>query len=501
VSVASPLQLRVVVDGPPTPAWQANALARLNASAACEVNEVRLAGSASRGTLLRLRTKLERATFRIGADPLAPVHVVARRPEQDTQPDVIVWLAESAAPDEQENGVLWLRHGAAAGTAEEAFSRAVIVGAPCMESDLLLRTADGARVTATTVSGVRAYSAVLSYTMALWKLAALVPRAVADLPGNHLPAAEPGPHLRSASGAALLARALVSSARALSTRLFFRRPWSIVVRERTPSPTAWTDNARLVRWGEARMHADPFLFEHAGVHHLFCEEVPRESSRGVISHTELRLDGAPAKPPRRVLSAEYHMSYPFVFAHRGEIYMIPETSAARRVELYRATEFPRAWEREASLLEEIDAADATLLEHDGRLWLFATVAAPNASSLEELHLFSSEELAGPWRAHPCNPVVSDVRCARPAGAIQRRGARLIRPAQDCSHRYGWAMSLREIDVLSERAYAEHEIERIEPADVRGARATHTYTLDSRFEAVDLRQRRLRARFPSRKPSL
>jgi hypothetical protein len=71
----------------------------------------------------------------------------------------------------------------------------------------------------------------------------------------------------------------------------------------------------------------------------------------------------------------------------------------------------------------------------------------------------------------------------------------VRPGQDGSHRYGWAVSLREIDVLSVTAYAEHEIERIEPGDVRGARATHAYDADSRFEAIDLRRRRLRLRPP------
>ena len=241
------------------------------------------------------------------------------------------------------------------------------------------------------------------------------------------------------------------------------------------------------------MYADPFLFEHDGRHHLFCEEIPHDGPRGVISHTELRLDGAPADPPKRVLQAPYHLSYPFVFAHQDDVFMIPETSAARRVELYRAVAFPHEWEREAVLIEDIDAADATILLHDGRLWLFAAVAAANASSLDELHIFWAETIRGPWHPHPCNPVVSDVRCARPAGPIQCWDERLVRPGQDGSRRYGWAISFRQIDALSLTDYAEHEVGRIEPGDVLGARATHAYAADSRFEAIDLRRRRLRLR--------
>jgi hypothetical protein len=266
------------------------------------------------------------------------------------------------------------------------------------------------------------------------------------------------------------------------------------VRQRCSAPTrGWGRNDGLVAWGDARTYADPFLFEHEGRHHLFCEEVPRDAKRGVISHTELRPDGIAADPPTPVLQGPCHLSYPFLFSHEGEVFMIPETSAARRVELYRAVGFPHDWEREAILLDDIDAVDSTILVHDGRLWLFTAVAAAGASSADELHIFLAEAPRGPWRAHPCNPVVSDVRCARPAGAIQQWGARIVRPGQDCSRRYGWAISFREIDVLSPTAYAEHEVDRLEPTDLGDARATHTYAADGRFEAIDVRGRELRLR--------
>jgi hypothetical protein len=487
-------RIAVVLDGPPTPAWQAQALEGLRAIADIEIVEVRLAGPVRSSRTRRLRHALERHFFPGSPDALAHVEV---RESSDAGADaaLTVWLSERPAAAGGSDDLVWLRHGGVDGPSEDAFARALAGGLASLESEVMLRRQGDVLVAARTVSEVRSFSETLSRTMALWKLAGIVPRAVERLPGLAQAASESQEGApRPPRGGALLARAAAAALRAVVVRLLYRRPWSIRVRRRGAAALrAWGADEGLVRWREGHIYADPILFEHDGRHHLFCEEIPHGSTRGVISHTELRPGGAPADPPECVLSAPCHLSYPFVFADGEEVFMIPETSALGRVELYRAIAFPHRWEPDTVLLDGLDATDATVARHDGRLWLFVSVAAPHASSLDELHLFWADALRGPWHPHPLNPVVSDARCARPAGPVQRWGERLVRPGQDGSRRYGWAVSVREIDVLSTTAYAEHEIERIEPGDVRGARATHTYASDSRFEAIDLRRRRLRLR--------
>jgi hypothetical protein len=485
--------IAVVLDGPPTPAWQACALASLEASATVEIVELQLSGCARRSVPRRLYATVERHIFGLGPDPHAPMLLAPRAPG-GSPATLVLWLSERPPPNDAPRDLVSLRHAGVAQPAEEAFGRALASGIGCVESEVVLRHEGATVVVERTISGLRPFSKTLSETLALWKLAAAVPRALDRLPGLNVLAPAPEQAGPPPSVTALLVRAARSWLRALGTRLLFRRPWSIRVRERGAGLRCGWENADgLVRWGDAKTYADPFLFEHEGRHHLFCEEVPLGARRGVISHTELRLDGIPADPPTPVLRAPCHLSYPFLFAHEGEVFMIPETSAAHRVELYRAVGFPRSWEREAILFDEIDAVDATILAHDDRLWLFACVAATGASLADELHIFWAETPCGPWRPHASNPVVSDVRCARPAGAIQRWGTRIVRPGQDCSRRYGGAISFREIDVLSPTAYREHEIDRLEPADVGEARATHTYAADGRFEAIDVRQRELRVR--------
>ena len=107
--------------------------------------------------------------------------------------------------------------------------------------------------------------------------------------------------------------------------------------------------------------ADPFVFARDGRHYLFVEEYLYASNKGVISLITIGDDGK-LSPSRMVLERPYHLSYPFVFEHDGEIYMIPETGDARRVELYRADRFPDRWSLHSVLIDNIAAYDVTLCE-------------------------------------------------------------------------------------------------------------------------------------------
>ena len=523
--------IEVVLDGPPTVAWQVHALRRLAGSPSLEVVQVRLVGPRSCGVLARARAAIERRLLRLGPDALAstsieqdalasaaiegeapgsvPIEgdvlvaepVDARTRAQRDNAGLVVWLSERPAPARGPREVVYVRHGQLTEPAESALSRALCSGASSVQTDVLLHGAGGTSVVERTVSGVRPFSVTLSRDLLLWKLVAVVPRALERLPGLNQPVPAPAPDARALpSSTRLLTGAFAAWGRVLVSRLLFRRPWSIRMRLCGPEPASGWSGTKdghytgecLVRWRRGHVYADPHLIEHEGRHHLFCEEVPLGAKRGVISHTELRLDGAPADPPEPILQQPYHLSYPFVFEREGEMFMIPETLATRRVELYRAHDFPLEWRSEAVLLHDVAAVDATIFCADDRLWLFAGISAPHASSCDELHLFWASAPRGPWHSHPRNPIVSDVRCARPAGALQKWGSRLIRPAQDCSRRYGGSISFREIDVLSTTDYAEHEVDRLDPDDLGNARATHTYASDGRFEAVDLRRRELRA---------
>ena len=229
--------------------------------------------------------------------------------------------------------------------------------------------------------------------------------------------------------------------------------------------------------------ADPIAVERDGRVHLFAEEFVEQTHRGRIVCLILDEEGRVAA--RQVaLEQPYHLSYPFIFEHRRETYMIPETAEHRAVELYRCMRWPDRWEFVHNLLSDIYAVDATLLNHSDHWWMFANLKSePGASSWDELHLyFADDPLSAKWTLHPLNPVVSDVHNARPAGPIFAHEGALHRPAQDCSVRYGYAVNLNRIETLTESAYAEARVKTILPR--AGLLGTHTLSRAGGWEFMD-----------------
>lgn len=264
-----------------------------------------------------------------------------------------------------------------------------------------------------------------------------------------------------------------------------RTQWFMAYRRRNAAHSALTDRAgfRVVPWPRGRFYADPFLLKRDGKTYLFFEDFEFQKNRAAISYLEIDNQGQ-LSAPQRVLDNAYHMSYPFLFESRGIVYMIPETRARKTIELYRAKEFPRNWELVKIIANDVLAVDSTVFEHSGKLWLFTNIAVPGGSTFDELHLFYSDSLEGEWTPHPKNPIVSDVRRARPAGALFFEGGRLIRPGQDCSLRYGYALTFNEVEVLSESEYKEKPYSRIEPDWCPGSICTHTYNRTEEFEVLD-----------------
>lgn len=237
-----------------------------------------------------------------------------------------------------------------------------------------------------------------------------------------------------------------------------------------------------------RYWGDPFVVQRDGCYHVFIEEKLYATGLGRIACLTLDAAGKLLEQ-QTVLERPYHLSYPFLFEQGGELFMIPETAAQRTVELYRCTHFPERWEFVRALMSDIYAVDATLWKQDSTYWLFTNVKMPGASSLDALYLFHATDLTGAkWTPHPRNPIVRDIRSARPGGRIFLQDGKLIRPSQDSGPRYGYALKFNRISKLSETEYAEEPEASFTP---RGSRylATHTFNQAGDMTVIDAVLRR------------
>lgn len=234
--------------------------------------------------------------------------------------------------------------------------------------------------------------------------------------------------------------------------------------------------------------ADPAVFIYNNKRYIFFEEYLYATKKAHISVLQLDENGD-ASQPQIVLDKPYHLSYPFVFEHDGNIYMLPETSANKTIELYKAISFPNEWQLEKVLMKDVHAVDSTLLFHDNNWWLFANIKENNgASAWDELFVFHAPHfITDQWTAHTQNPVVSDVRSARPAGNFYYNNGKLIRPSQDCSCTYGYAININEITELTPLTYQEKQVQKLLPEWDTQVKAIHTLSSQDGFVCIDARK--------------
>lgn len=229
---------------------------------------------------------------------------------------------------------------------------------------------------------------------------------------------------------------------------------------------------RDVRDVRAAFVADPFMVQHEGAWVLFFEVFNEAVRRGEIAYATSR-DGVQWQYQHVILRESFHLSYPYVFWWNDAFYMVPETAAAGEVRLYRARRFPDMWSVVATLLP-YGYVDSSLVQHDGRWWMFTAEAARK----DTLRLYHAPAPIGPWQEHPASPIVQgDPGRARPAGRAIVHDGRILRFAQDASERYGRCVRTFAVTTLTASSYEEVELGVIAAASGKGWNRRGMHTVD------------------------
>lgn len=243
--------------------------------------------------------------------------------------------------------------------------------------------------------------------------------------------------------------------------------------------------------GGGEFHADPFPVRCGETDYVLFEKFDPVQKRGVIAAARMGWSSPGGEAAETVvLDLKCHMSYPAVFNYDGHTYCAPEAHVLGGLRLFRMGAGPTDWTQVAHILPGEALIDATLVQHDGLWWLFATMAGDASDT--DLHVWFAPSPFGPWTPHRLNPVKSDVTSSRPAGNFFRLNGRLYRPSQDCATGYGSAVVVHEVLQLDPGRFAEVRVNTLTAQPGwRFPHGLHTVNALDNLVVIDAKRRMLR----------
>lgn len=523
----SPLRVVLVASGDTVPAWLCRCLEEASRGGVAEVVGILRAPGPRHATgsaLYRLHTRVDRRLFRRMPDALAPVSIAAALPHCPVltgsevgdrnpaePPDVVIdpfaLVPMNGGAPHPRYGVWTLTFGRTGDPKTQAAPGywEVAEGTPETETRLCMRRngSDGALAIHVSVAPTDRRSVSRNLNHIFWKMAGALGSklrqlwqdpetfargldAVRPFDAVQHPSAPPR-NLQVVRACTRLARRYIADK---WRDAHSRAQWALAYQLGGGVPGRSGTLETLLPPAD-RFWADPFPVRVGNEYYVFYEEARFATGKGYLLVTVLDEHGRILAPGIPVLEEDHHLSYPFVFQWGGDFFMIPETASQQCVQLYRCIRFPDRWKAERVLLSGLPAFDATPAFYFGRWWLFANVAPYGARSMDELHLFHADSPLGPWAPHRANPVKSDVRSARPAGSLFERDGHLLRPAQDCSRHYGYAVSINRILRLDPEMYEEVEVDKIVPDWGPAVTGVHTFNSVGDLTVIDCLIRRRR----------
>ncbi|KAG0464930.1 hypothetical protein HPP92_019094 [Vanilla planifolia] len=202
--------------------------------------------------------------------------------------------------------------------------------------------------------------------------------------------------------------------------------------------------------------ADPFLFIQDDIFYLFFETKNSITMQGDIGVAMSKDKGASWLHLGTALDEGWHLSYPYVFRHQDQIYMMPEGSKKGDLRLYRSLDFPLNWKLE-KIINSKPLVDSFIINYTGYYWLFGSDFSLHSNG--EMSIWYSSSPLGPWKPHKQNHIHNFDKeiSSRNAGRPFLFNNELYRPGQESGETYGLRVKLYKVKVLTPYKYEEAEV--------------------------------------------
>lgn len=232
--------------------------------------------------------------------------------------------------------------------------------------------------------------------------------------------------------------------------------------------------------------ADPFLFQYGNDIYIFAELYDYIECRGGLGYC--KWNGKKFGKWKKIISEEYHLSYPFIFEKNGQIYIMPESGGSGTLYLYKAVDFPNKWEKAGLVRSDVVYGDTSLFDWNGRTYALAYDVQDKA--VYKLLLLDIDDSKKDCMINSVYPSEH----LRPAGKCFNFEDENYRPAQNCMHDYGEGLVFYKFKIDAEGNYAEEFIQELAPQQLNFTSnilldGMHTYNSTNQFEVIDIKTRR------------
>lgn len=237
-----------------------------------------------------------------------------------------------------------------------------------------------------------------------------------------------------------------------------------------------------------RFFADPFFGKVTEkTVEIMVEEYLWSSKKGRLAVLIVDKESCTLIERKELLEIDSHLSYPIDFQYQGNRYMYPENGAQQHLPLYKLENQSVVYERDLISLQELAKignetwlADATMVEHNGAFYIFAT---PDASN-RRLAIFKSDTPLKSFKYLRDIKLHNDIENSRPAGNFFEVSGKLYRPTQNCTKSYGYSINIQRIDHLSDSELLEQTIAQITPFSRTYNRGVHTINFENKLCVID-----------------
>lgn len=230
--------------------------------------------------------------------------------------------------------------------------------------------------------------------------------------------------------------------------------------------------------------ADPFIIKFTKKKiYLLVEEFDYKIHRGRIARLIVDRTNWTVCDCKIILDLDTHLSFPMIWRENNHIYICPENCKSGAWHIYEYDEEEEKMTYIQPLIKE-KLTDAILYKNKKGYYILSTYEpTPNGRCLSIYH---SDTLLGKYKQ--TDTIVFGENVARNAGIMFTYNGDLIRPAQECTHTYGHAISFQRV-IENDNKWTFEEIYKFFSPHPQYYLGTHTYNEYQGMAVIDVKRKK------------